>query len=152
MELRDTTNTAVLVQRSRVYRCAPRPHHHVLRRLDAVTECPEPKHPPDHQELEPHDEQDGVHEQRQNPGAETADVVSVGIKVHPNRRPKRKRDSIEGPKGINTVSPVSPTRDRGTATNTLRGSIDKLRSVSAQKTQRYRGVLICLTMVASDVF
>lgn len=39
------------------------PHHHIFRRFHPITQCPEPEDSPDHEELEPHDEQDGVHEQ-----------------------------------------------------------------------------------------
>lgn len=47
------------------------PHLHVFGGLDPVAECPEPEKPPYYEKLEPHCEQDGVREERQNSGLET---------------------------------------------------------------------------------
>ena len=82
------------VQRSRVQHTRG-PHHHVFRRFYPVTECPEPEHPPDDQELEPHDEQDCVHEERQNPRSEAAGV-SVEVEAHRKKKTKKRRDKREG--------------------------------------------------------
>lgn len=55
----------------------PSAHLHVLRRLDPVTEGPEPEKPPYHKELEPHDEQDGVSKQPQDRRAEAEGLASI---------------------------------------------------------------------------